>query len=391
MDIQELKKIKEENRLLNEKERKEQTPICKSLPISMWIDITTRCNINCFMCPRTYDKSFKGHDMSIEVFDKIKNTLFPTLSFVELQGYGEPMLAKNFDYFYNSAVNYGVDVRFVTNGTLLNKENMKTFIENNTHIFISMDAPTEQTFDKIRPKANFNKIISNIEAFYRIKANYPNSYSNIYIMFVAMRQNIEELPQMVEFCSKLGVGFLNVSYFYVNEGIPKEHHNQILYNHKDLADNMFRAAKKRAEELNFTLNLPAFFNPENNDNVKDQNKINEEAKSTSIYPQKCFDPWAKVYVDCNGMVKPCCAYNSDVGDLNKEAFGEIWNNQKYQKLRRKVNSNFPPLLCKECTTNNGIAKGNPKQLFDNEKGIYRLYTKAQRLKRKLGNIVRKFV
>ena len=166
MNIPELQKLKEYNSLLKGKEIEKQVRICKAKPYWIWLESTTRCNLRCMTCTRTY-LNMPGQDMSEKIFHQVRDEIFPALDYVELQGFGEPMLAKNFDYFFQTAIDYKVKTGLITNGTRLNQAYLEAFVGHHTKLTVSIDGATEKTYNHIRPKADFPALIGNLKTYIR--------------------------------------------------------------------------------------------------------------------------------------------------------------------------------------------------------------------------------
>jgi hypothetical protein len=50
----------------------------------------------------------------------------------------------------------------------------------------------------------------------------------------------------------------------------------------------------------------------------------------------------------NGDVLACASPASCIGSLRDSTIEEIWNGDAFQALRRRVNSDHPPLMCEHC-------------------------------------------
>ena len=149
--------------------------------------------------------------MSKTVFHWIRDEIFPALDYVELQRFGEPMLAKNFDYFFQTAIDYKVKTGLITNGTRLNQAYLEAFVGHHTKLTVSIDGATEKTYNHIRPKADFPALIGNLKTYKALKSQDGNSSSLLTVIFVAMRSNIEELPLMVDLCKTIGADRLVIA------------------------------------------------------------------------------------------------------------------------------------------------------------------------------------
>ena len=81
------------------------------------IEITTRCNKQCYICPR---RNFvrQNRDMSLEIFEKICKWL-PSQCDIFFAGYGEPLLHNNHINFIDKLSKIGIRTSILTNGKLL--------------------------------------------------------------------------------------------------------------------------------------------------------------------------------------------------------------------------------------------------------------------------------
>ena len=83
------------------------------------IEVTTRCNLKCVMCPVTvFADRWPARDMSWETFERIAQA-FERVKWVPLQGWGEPLLHRRLFDMIERAKSAGCKVGFTTNGTRL--------------------------------------------------------------------------------------------------------------------------------------------------------------------------------------------------------------------------------------------------------------------------------
>ncbi len=365
--------IKEENFARFRRDFDGQRPVCSGLPVQIWLETTTRCNLRCRICPRRYGPADEGRDMPVEVFRRIEEALFPALTHIELQGWGEPMFAENFEMFYESARRHGIRVSFITNGTLLTREWLERFVRDGVGLMLSVDAARDATLRDLRG-IGLDRIESAIRQYNEIKSAMPASRSNLHIVFVGIRRNIEQLPELVERAATQWHAASLLVVHLQRAGLPAEVQAEHLANNPDLADAVFGEAFDLARNLGLMLELPPLFGRRPEADARRQAMAAEAEKQSfhycglglfrsldprSPYPNRCPDPWLKAYIEINGSVRPCCAYGRVFGNAARQPFGEIWNGPLYQRLRRKIHSRIPPLFCRECNIIYGITGGNP--------------------------------
>lgn len=121
-------------------------------PIFAQIEISTRCNLNCKICP---DKS--NELMSFEDFKSIIDRM-PLLNLVQLQGVGEPFLNPDLFKMIKLLKDRNIKMRIVTNGIATDEEIIRYF-DNNIieNACISVDSYHNQgsSFDEYLKKMFF--------------------------------------------------------------------------------------------------------------------------------------------------------------------------------------------------------------------------------------------
>jgi len=140
------------------------------LPVRLWIEPTSVCNLRCIMCPnKDLPKSEKGF-MEFELFKKIVDEARGFVFDVHLLHRGESLLHPDFFKMVRTAHDAGLITRFHTNGTLLGEEKSYQLIESGLDQFaFSFDGCDAETYEKIRVNASFEKTVGNIVRFLEIK------------------------------------------------------------------------------------------------------------------------------------------------------------------------------------------------------------------------------
>src|SRR5260370_40854111 len=99
-----------------------------TLPRSIYIEPTSRCNELCQQCPRTLLSREDDRDLSFEDFRYIVDQ-FPELERVVLHGLGEPLLNKDLSQMIRYLKARGIYVLFNSNGILLNAKRGQELID----------------------------------------------------------------------------------------------------------------------------------------------------------------------------------------------------------------------------------------------------------------------
>ncbi len=314
----------------NAREAEYQVEVMRTTPRTLFLEVTGRCPIECLMCARRY-RSWTYGDLSPEIFERLTG-IFPRVGMVVLGGFGEPLVAPNFDLYFDRLTALRANVALQTSGFRLTEERVERLVTGGLrHLHISMDSPDEATYTSIRPRIAFAEVQARIRQIIRLKREAGHGLPAVHVVFVAMRRNIEQLPAMVDLVADMGADNLTVQYMVVH---TEELRQESLFYHQDLANKMIGAAAIRAKEVGLNIELPTRFG-----------EVEGEVS------KRCTDPWKVAFVRWNGEVHPCCYAPSKVvmGSLASHSFWEIWNGEAYRALRRTVNTGAPPDYCRTCT------------------------------------------
>ena len=140
------------------------------LPIRLWIEPTSVCNLACVMCPnKDLIKEQRGF-MELELFQKIVDEAKDFAFDVHLLHRGESLSHPDFFKMVRYAHDAGLTTRFHTNGTLLTEEKSRLLLDSGLDQFaFSFDGFTAEDYEKIRVNASFEKTVGNIIRFLELK------------------------------------------------------------------------------------------------------------------------------------------------------------------------------------------------------------------------------
>ena len=305
----------------------------KYLPLTMDIEPTTGCNFRCTMC-QVSDPDFKAFNMDFEVYKKVIDENKQLIK-IKLQGMGEPFVHKNLFDMISYANKNGISVEFVTNGSLLDDKNIQKIVSHDiSRISVSIDGATKETFESIRKRSNFNKVISNVkELSKKIKENkFSTDFDS---MCLLQKKNIHEIDKIIDLCKDIGFHTL---YFQVQltgwgkeewEKINKE--QDVNYDTSDIKEVIQKVIKEKSTK-NFKIV------------VLEENLLS--------FNKKCSYPFENPYISSTGKVIPCCMIADEkvieFGSIKKNSFSQIWNSPEYQNFRKSINDNNLKEFCKNC-------------------------------------------
>jgi len=294
-------------------------------PISLQLEPTSFCNLNCEMCEHSFNKF--GDELSLPQFIGIIDK-FPYLKNLTLQGLGEPLLCKDLFLMISEAKKRKIRVGFTTNATLLNNESAKKIINSGLDwMYISLDALDKSLYERIRQGAKFEAVINNIKNFIKIKGNQL-PHTNFWTLI--MKDNIKEIPKIVAFADDLKIKKIVLQNIH-NWGF--ESFNSIVDTIKNNSENEFSELINEINNIPHTVRIEIY-------------RENKKGK------QKCNWPWRSLYITASGFVTPCCMQGSDPKVIN---FGNVWQddivsilkNDRYKNFRHEL-KNGCPKACINC-------------------------------------------
>jgi MoaA/NifB/PqqE/SkfB family radical SAM enzyme len=174
------------------------------------VEVTTRCNLpGCIMCPRTaWPESWQPRDLAWETFA----ALIPSLKFfshVHLSGWGEPLLHPRLWEMARALRAQGLKVSLTTNGLGLNEEVQRLVLEHLDMVAISLDGARAETYERVRPGADFHRLVQQVAALCSRKRSLGLTRPEVVLLFLKMRPNLGELPELLRLAASLGVDRVN--------------------------------------------------------------------------------------------------------------------------------------------------------------------------------------
>ena len=177
----------------------------------LYIEPTTKCNLNCSMCFRHTWFDEPLCDLSLEDLRKTLDTMPRTVETIFFGGMGEPLFHRDILQMVRLAAETGAEVELLTNGTLLSEEIIRGLIDAGLcKLWVSIDdLQTDSSIDG-SGHDHAGQVLSNIRRFNRIRQQHGGGIA-LGITFVAMRSNVHQLGLLPFFIAQHLVDEVNVS------------------------------------------------------------------------------------------------------------------------------------------------------------------------------------
>lgn len=304
--------------------------------LTVHLSLTNACNFFCTICPSMReDKKYARPKMSAGLLDRVLGEVLPVCSTLILGGnsLGEVTTHGEFKRFVSDDFNVDgkISMRLTTNGYRLG-ELATQGAEKFSFVSVSFDGATKETYEAIR-KYPYEKIVDNLRKLCAERTKRATGLK-VGLGMTLLYDNLHELPALVELASTIGVDMVVGSYFIPNFSSERY---KCLYYHQRYANDMADRAEERACSLGVEFRMPRF-------NLPGRKLTREEARPVF---ETCPLPSTMINVSETGVVTPCCANPTIMGDLSKESLEEVWFGRKYQRFRDDPGSNQ---FCRACHT-----------------------------------------
>jgi radical SAM protein with 4Fe4S-binding SPASM domain len=209
-------------------------------------------------------------------------------------------------------------------------------------INVSLNAASARTYRLLSGTDQFDRVIENIRRIKNLGVKEGKGSPEIVLSFVAIKENIVELPEFIRLAGALSIKRVVVQDLIIlHEGLRK--HSLTPY--ADFAKSIFLVALNLAKEKGILLIpfVPVYFLPTDSDAFVKDGKL--ERKNSAGF---CQEPWTNLRISSEGEIKPCCFSDEIMGNLYDQKLAEIWNGKKYRYIRKYVNSQDLPEDCRKC-------------------------------------------
>jgi putative metalloenzyme radical SAM/SPASM domain maturase len=188
----------------------------RDFPAKLFVETTTRCNLNCFMCVKQNRGSEVSEgDFSPELFTRLE-AAFPHLEALILNGVGEPLLNPHLESFIRRAKKLMPAsgwIGFQSNGLLMTHLRALSLIDAGLDtVCISIDAVAPEQFRSLREGGDVEGVDMALSALKNARALCNRPEVKVGIEFVAMRSNISVLPETLEWAASRGASFAIVTH-----------------------------------------------------------------------------------------------------------------------------------------------------------------------------------
>lgn len=311
--------------------------IRRSLPVRMDIEPISQCNFRCVMCQVSGWKGGKrAENMTLDRFKGLVDAQYG-LTEVKLQGFGEPLMHKEYIEMIEYLVSLDIWVRTTVNGSLLHiRDNYKRLVDSGLgDCNVSFDGATKDVFEGIRRRSNFELVKENLKKFNDYAEKRGRSLTMMWV--VLQKSNRDQIFKFVELAKQLNFKRLTFSSGLSDWGQEEWSSNNKALQVQTLKESEIDRLLKISDSSDLKISfwdLRAKY-------------IKTDKKNLCVWPFQ----WA--FVGSDMRMSPCCMignpdviYTGDASNVSKS-----WNGTEMMEFRRKHIDGNIPKVCLGCYKN----------------------------------------
>jgi len=308
--------LREQNNRILERELANGITTMRGVPNILFLELTRRCNLACSMC-RSGLMTDRKLDMSEAVLRRIEEDLLPTARVVDLRGWGESLLRRDFLSIVERFAQPGVQLRVLSNGTIRKPDIWQHLMRHRAWVGISVDATENGLLKELRG-CHIEPIEQSLKSLVHWRDLYGNDANNVYLTVTVSSRSLGNLEELLSWAHGLGVGRVHMIPIACWPSDPKH-----LDHSEPAIPRIFERLKKQANGYGITLQLGAAMT--SNLVLKDR------------LLDRCIHPWMYTYITYAGDVGFCdhLIGRDDLtsGNILEKPFEEIWNSPPLVSLR----------------------------------------------------------
>ena len=295
-------------------------PIQKGYPIHVSIEPTTSCNLRCPECPSGLRSFTRPTGMiELDLFKHVVDELKGHLIYLYLYFQGEPFLHTQFSELVKYATDQDLYVVTSTNAHFLDEDNARAIVESGLdRIIISIDGTTQETYESYRVGGKLEKVKEGTLNLVYWRKKLKKKKPHVVFQFLVVKPNEHQIKEVYALANELGVDEVKLK-------------TAQIYDYENGSD-LIPAIEKYSRYK---------VRPDGTYKIKNE-LLNH-----------CWKLWHSCVITWDGKVVPCC-FDKDakyiMGDLSKDSFREIWQNEAYQSFRANILRSRQEIdICRNCS------------------------------------------
>lgn len=296
-------------------------PIQWGYPISVSFEPTTSCNLRCPECPSGMRAFTRSTGMlQIDFFRSVIDEIYEELLYLIFYFQGEPYLNPSFLEMVQYAHSKGIYTATSTNAHYLTDANARKTVESGLdRLIISIDGTTQEVYQQYRVGGKLEKVIQGAKNIVKWKRELNSKTPFVFFQFLVVKPNEHQMEDIKKLAHEIGV-------------------NQVRFKTAQVYD-----YEHDPHQLIPTKEKYSRYKKNKSGTVQIKNSLQNH----------CWKLWHANVITWDGLVVPCC-FDKDaihqIGNLQKQSFKQIWNNEHYKQFRASLISSRKNIdICANCS------------------------------------------
>jgi radical SAM protein with 4Fe4S-binding SPASM domain len=303
-------------------------PVQWGLPVSISFEPTTSCNLRCPECPSGLRAFTRPTGMLEEnFFRKTIDEIHRELLYLIFYFQGEPFLNPEFLSMVKYASSKNIYTATSTNAHYLTDEIARKTVESGLdRLIISIDGTTQEVYAQYRVGGKLDKVLEGTRNIVKWKKELKSKTPFIFFQFLVVKPNEHQVEDIKRLAKAVGVEEVRFKTAQVYE-FEQDPNNLIP-----------------------TINKFSRYNKNADGSYAAKNKL----------ANHCWKLQHANVITWDGLVVPCC-FDKDathqLGDLKKQSFKDIWQNDEYKKFRSQLKQSRKKIdICSNCSEGASVWK-----------------------------------
>ncbi len=320
------------------------------LPKILWIELTSKCPFDCIFCTRR-TRFGAGRNLDFDLYRKLIGDLDEP-DFLGLNYSGESLYYPKLTEAIRLAAATGAATELVTAFSTVSVPLLREIVESGLdRLAVSLHTMDAVQYQAIYRFGSLDLLRRRIADFLELKASLGVEKPRLDFCFVAMSENLRQLPAVAAYARSAGVPELSIHPIIGRHVVPHDFSGE-------LENNQLRSGFKqelraaidavRAADPAFTVNV---LNPDLDPNPR---LSHCPGYYSPLLPpgariHSCDQsPFESVHILATGDMVVCEARDEvPMGNLGGQSLREIWSGEPYREFRRRYTAGSIP-ECRSC-------------------------------------------
>lgn len=320
------------------------------MPKVLWIELTSKCPFDCIFCTRR-TRFGAGRNLDFEVYRKLIAELEEP-DFIGLNYSGESLYYPNLLEAIALAAATGAATELVTAFSTVSPPLLRGIVESGLdRLAISLHSMDPTQYQAIYKFGSLDLLKRRVADFLELKSVLRLQKPRLDFCFVAMSENLRQLPAVAEYALSVGVAELSVHPIIGRHPVPHDFSRELAGS--QLRTGFKEALRSTVEALRsahpgFTVNI---LNPDLNPDPRLSHTpgyYSPPLPSGARIHSCDQSPFESVHVLAGGDVVVCEVQDeTSLGNLRDHSLRDIWTGERYREFRRKYVTGSVP-ECRSC-------------------------------------------